>query len=165
MDKEILKRMRFLIKEGEISLIDKLIKENDGLLGEVTGFGAWLQVAATQGKLDVVEYLVNCGVDINANTGLSDTNAMRQAALNGYIDIMNYLCLNGAILDVSNSMRNPLFAAIYGDHFDAVKFLVENGIDITATYAIGQLDKVDACEYARQFGRTEIYNYLKEKMQ
>ncbi len=46
-----------------------------------------------------------------------------------------------------------------------VKFLVENGIDITASYPIGKLDNIDAYEYARQFGQTEIANYLKEKLE
>ena len=40
---------------------------------------------------------------------------------------------------------------------------MENGIDITKQYKIGKLEKCDAFEYARQFGRTQIANYLMEK--
>lgn len=37
-------------------------------------------------------------------------------------------------------------------------------IDIAAYYAIGELDKVDACVYAQQLGRHKIEQYLREKM-
>ena len=65
---------------------------------------------------------------------------------------------------VSNAERNPLFAAVYKGHLDIVKLLVNSGIDYKATYAIGSIDKCDAYEYARQYGRTEIANYLKDCM-
>ena len=68
---------------------------------------------------------------------------------------------NGTYLDVSSFDRNPLFAAIYNGHIDLVRFLVENGIDLKVYYSIGELEKVDAYEYARQYGQTEIADYLK----
>jgi len=40
---------------------------------------------------------------------------------------------------------------------------VEHGIDIATYHAIGEVDKADACEYAKQLGQTEIERYLREK--
>lgn len=72
---------------------------------------------------------------------------------------------NGADFDVSSFYRNPLFAAIYNGHLDVARFLVEKGIDFKVHYAIGDLENVDAYEYARQYGQTEITEYLKSKLE
>lgn len=45
------------------------------------------------------------------------------------------------------------------------KFLIDKGIDLTASYSIGELENVDAYEYARQFGQLEIADYIKEKLE
>lgn len=82
----------------------------------------------------------------------------------GHLEVVKLLVQNGAILDVSTAAKNPLFAAIYNGHFDIVKFLVEKGIDYKASYKIGSIENCDAYEYARQYGRKEIAEYLKEKM-
>ena len=67
------------------------------------------------------------------------------------------------LLDAGTFEANPLFSAIYNNHFDVAKYLIDNGIDLKAAYAIGELDNCDALEYARQYGRTEIADYIKEK--
>ncbi len=165
MAKEIEKAMWNAVKKGEIDNVKNLLKQNEGLLENVTALGSWLHVAASYEQIEVVEYLISEGIDLNIEGAAGKVTPIRCAALQGNLNIVKILYDNGAILDVSTANKNPLFAAIYNNHFKIVKFLVENGIDLTASYSIGQLDRVDACEYARQFGRTEIYNYLKEKMQ
>lgn len=164
MDRETIKVMWRATKEGDLGMVKRMICSSEELLNVVISLGSWLHIAATYGKIEVVKYLIECGIDVNLNGGLGNCNALRNAAFEGYLDIVKVLYQNGAILDVSNPNRNPLFAAIYNGHYDIVKFLVENGIDITANYSIGKLDKVDAYEYARQFGQTEIANYLKSKL-
>lgn len=165
MDKEKIKEMRQAIKAGNLDLIKGLLASDEGLLHVVTVFGTWLHDASTYGKYDIVQYFIQCGIDVNINGGVSECSAMTKASFKGYLDIVELLYLNGANLDVSNFERNPLFAAIYNGHYNVVKYLVENGIDITAHYSIGQLERVDAYEYARQYGRTEIANYLREKLE
>lgn len=165
MEKEIIRLMRESIKKGNLEMVQQLLKDNKGLLNVMTPFGTWLQVAASRGQIDIVKYLIKCGIDVNARgEGMAEGGALKDAAFQGHLKIVKCLYRNGAELDVSNGTRNPLFAAIYNGHFDVVKFLVESGIDITASYHIGKLDNVDAYEYARQFGQTEIANYLKEKL-
>ncbi len=164
MDKEIVKSMREAIKKGNLDLVRKLIIDNEGLLNVNTVFGSWLHVAAAHGKVNIAKYLIECGMDVNQNGDISGGNPIRSAADNGYLDIIKLLYQNGAEIDVSEATKNPLFSAIYGGYYEIVKFLVEKGIDITASYHIGKLGNVDAYEYARQFGQTEIANYLKEKL-
>ena len=162
MNKELIKEMRQAIKKNEIDKVKFLIDGNEELLETVTPFGTFLHDAATFGKYEIAKLLIERGIDVNKEGGVRNSAALTAAAFRGYTNIVELLYENGAILDTSSFDANPLFAAIYDDHFDVVKFLVEKGIDITATYAIGSIDQCDACEYARQYGRTEIYNYLRE---
>lgn len=164
MDKEILKEMRRAIINNDIKIVKDLIDKYQGLLDEVTPCGTFLQDAVNYGQKRVAEYLIECGIDINKHAGAGNVTAITDAAFEGNLDIVELLYNHGAILDVSTFARNPLFAAIYNNHFDVVKFLVEKGIDIKASYPIGDIDNCDAYEYARQYGRTEIANYLKERM-
>ena len=161
MDKENIKKIRQSIKQGDINEFKKLLAEHPELLEVYTPFGTWLQVAAAHGKYDIAKYLIGLGVDVNKCFGISDGGPINNAAFNGYVDIVEMLYENGAILDISTASANPLFAAIYNGHFDVVKYIVEKGIDIKATYEIGDIKECDAYEYARQYGQTEIANYLK----
>lgn len=164
MDKEVIRSMRQAIKQGDLLKVKGMLDDNRELLESITPFGTWIQVASAHGQADIVKYLIGCGLDVNKSEGMSDGGPIKSAAFKGYLDIVKLLYDNGAILDVSNATKNPLFAAIYNGHLDIVEFLVEKGIDLKACYPIGELEKVDAYEYARQYGRTEIANYLKSKM-
>ncbi|GLV66966.1 hypothetical protein Bmyc01_56350 [Bacillus mycoides] len=86
------------------------------------------------------------------------------AATEGEIGIVEYLFDNGAILDVSDPNRNPLFSAIYGGHLDIVKYLVQNGIDITVKYTGDTMKDMEAYEFVIERGQTEIDEYLMQKM-
>lgn len=116
--------------------------------------------ASTYGMYDVANYLIECRIDVNKKAGTRDSSALTIAAFKGYLNIVELLYENGALLDVSSFDRNPLFAAIYNGHIDVVKFLVEKGIDLRACYAVGDLEKVDAYRYAVQYGQTKIADYL-----
>lgn len=162
MDKEIVKSMRNAIKNGNLDLVKELLMDNEGLLEVNTVFGSWLHIAASYGRIDIASYLIDCGIDVNRNGDISGGNPIRSAAENGQIEMVELLYNNGAVFDVSEATKNPLFGAIYGGHYNVVQFLVEHGIDITKYYAIGEMDKVDACEYAKQLGQTEIERYLQK---
>jgi len=164
MDKELIKKMREAIKHNELGTVKYLVDNNDDLLNVETVFGTFLHDASRYGKYDIAKYFVDCGMDVNKKGGTREGTALTEAAFEGYMNIVELLYENGAIPVVSSFSANPLFAAIYNGHFEVVRFLVENGIDLKVYYAIGDLDKVDAYEYARQYGQTEIANYLQDKI-
>lgn len=165
MDKEVMKSMRKAIKQGNLNLVKMLNEANEGLMDVNTVFGSWLHVASAHGQTDIVEYLINCGLDVNQNGDISGGTPVRSAAENGYLNIVELLYQNGAKFDVSEARKNPLFGAICDGHYEVAKFLIDKGIDITASYPIGTLENVDAYEYARQFGQLEIAEYIKEKLE
>lgn len=164
MDKELIKAMRNAIKQDDLAAVKQLLKENPDLLEAQTPFGTWLHEAAIQGKYAIAEYFIKSGIDVNTCAGIFKAGAIKEAAFEGRLNILKLLHENGAILDAGTFEANPLFSAIYNNHFDVAKYLIDNGIDLKAAYAIGELDNCDALEYARQYGRTEIADYIKEKL-
>ncbi|MGG4506752.1 ankyrin repeat domain-containing protein [Heyndrickxia sporothermodurans] len=166
MDEKVLnKTIRNAIKIGDINEVKHLIDENPESLHLMTPFGTWLHVAAKKGHFGIVEYLVQKGIDVNTKGDIFDASPLRLAAGEGNLEIVKYLIENGAELDVSLAKRNPLFGAIYGGHKEVAEFLVEKGIDISIRYTGENIKNMDAYEYARQFGQTEIAEYLKKKME
>ena len=161
MEKEVLIEMRTAIKSGDINHMKEMIEKYDGILNEETVFGTFLTDAASIGPIESIRFLVESGIDINKKAGYHESGALTVAAFDGRLDVVQYLYEQGAILDVSTFAANPLYAAIYQNHFDVAKFLVEKGIDLSATYPIAQLDECDAYDYARMYGKTEIAEYLK----
>lgn len=164
MDKELLKAMRMAIKGGDLSTVKALAEESEELLNTETSSGTWLHVAAEQGQYEIANYFINCGLDVNKNGGISGGNPLRCAAGNGKLDIVKLLYQNGANFDVSEATKNPLFSAIYNGHSEVVEYLVEQGIDLTTSYKIGQSDNMDAYEYAKLYGRPQIADYLRAQM-
>lgn len=160
----MIKTIRNAIKLGDINEVQQLIDDNKETLNIMTAFGTWLHVASKQGQLEIVKFLVSKGIDIDAKGGTFDASALKLAALAGHLAIVSYLIEIGAELDVSLAQRNPLFGAIYGGHKEVVEFLVESGIDISIHYTGENIKDMDAFEYARQFGQTEIAEYLKQKL-
>ncbi|WP_285767246.1 ankyrin repeat domain-containing protein [Peribacillus sp. SI8-4] len=162
--KSLNKTIRNAIKLGDINEVKRLIADNPDSLHTMTPFGTWLHVAAKKGHFGIVEYLTHKGININKKGDIFDASPLRLAAGAGHLEIVQYLIEAGAELDESLAKRNPLFGAIYGGHKEVVELLVENGIDISIKYIGENIKNMNAYEYAREFGQTEIAEYLKQKM-
>ncbi|AOH56408.1 hypothetical protein ABE28_018775 [Peribacillus muralis] len=165
MDKaQIAKDIRGAIKSGQLETLKNSLEKEPEMLTWVTPFGTWLHIAAAHGHLEIIKYLINAGIDTNAQGGTFSTNALERAATKGHLDIVEYLINQNVEIDTSESDRNPLFAAIYGGHLDIVKYLVQNGIDITVKYTGDTMKDMGAYEFAIERGQTEIAEYLKQKI-
>ncbi|MFI8716232.1 ankyrin repeat domain-containing protein [Brevibacillus brevis] len=165
MDKtQIAKDIRGAIKSVQLDRVKELLEKNPEMLEWMTPFGTWLHVAAAHGHLDIIEYLINGGIDINAQGGTFSTNALERATAKGHLDIVEYLISHNIEVDTSEPERNPLFAAIYGGHFEIVKLLVDNNVDISIKYTGDNMTDMDAYAFAIERGETEIAKYLKQKL-
>lgn len=163
-NKNVNKEIRNAIKNFENNKVKQLIGHDKEVLNTMTTFGTWLHVAAKHGNLEVCKYLIEQGIDINTKGGTFDASALNLAAGAGHLEIVKYLIDSGAELDESLAKRNPLFGAIYGGHKDIVELLVESGIDISQRYTGESLKNMNAYEYAREFGQTDIADYLRQQM-
>jgi ankyrin repeat protein len=161
---QIVKAIRGAIKNGQLNKVRDLLEQEPEMLTWITPFGTWLHVATAHGHLEIVQYLINAGIDVNAQGGTFSTNALERAATKGYVDIAKYLINHNVELDISEPDRNPLFAAIYSGHFEIVKLLVEKHINISIKYAGESMKEMDAYTFAIERGQTEIAEYLTRKL-
>lgn len=158
-----MKDAKTAIQNGDLSKLKTIIEKSPGLIKEISPFGSILQIAAREGNKEIVSYLLDCKCDVNMGGGLFKKSPVSEAAFKGHIEILDLLIKHGAKLDVSSFENNPLFTAIYNKHIAIAKYLIDKGIDINVTYPLGELGQCDACEYAKQYGVEEIYEYLKSK--
>lgn len=165
MDKaQFAKDIRSAIKSGQLDILRGLLEKEPEMLIWLTPFGTWLHVAAAYGNSEIVEYLINIGIDINTKGGTFSTNALERATTKGHLDIAEYLISRNVEIDISEPDRNPLFAAIYGGHFEIVKLLVKNNIDIFIKYSGDTMRDMDAYAFAIERGQLEIAEYLRQEM-
>ncbi|MED4298782.1 ankyrin repeat domain-containing protein, partial [Priestia megaterium] len=110
MDKKsVNKAIRNAIKLGDINEVKQLIGNDKEILNTMTSFGTWLHIATKKGQFEMVQYLINKGIDIDARGGTFDASSLNLAAGAGHLKIVKYLIEAGAELDVSLAKRNPLF--------------------------------------------------------
>jgi uncharacterized protein len=145
------------IKNNDLTKLEDLIVSYPDQLNELTVFGNWLHVAISfQASLDVVECLVAHRININQEAGIGRGNPLNLAASKGRIDIVNYLLNNGALIDVSEPERNPLFSAIYAGNMEIAKNLLSHGMDFRIKYSGERMNDMDALSFAKERGQTEI---------
>lgn len=159
------KQIRASVKKGDMPEFVRLIASEESLFQLDTPFGKWIHIAAAHGKLAIVKWLVAHGMDVNARGATIEGRPLDEAAANGHPDVVRFLIESGATLDVSDSVRNPLLAAIVGgnsdSHVEAARLLIENGLDTSVRYP--NLHDSDALDYAQQYGRREIASILSDQ--
>ena len=161
-DNEMVMPIHRAIKRGSLAEVTRLIGDDKELLRLWTPFGTWLQDAASCGYLDIVQWLVSQGMDVNAYNESNESPPLCKAAARGHVEVVRFLLGVGATRDVSESVRNPLLAAIVGgsseSHTAVAKLLIDSGINTTVRYP--HFDNMDALEYAKEWGRSEIVELL-----
>lgn len=160
--KEIALKLLTAIENDDLKQVKEYIKSNKQLLYFETPFGSWLHVAASHGKLDIVKYLLESGLDINTKGGIFEGAAINEAASEGQKEIVKYLIDCGAELDVSEPVCNPLFSAIQSGNTDIVKLLIDKGIDVHVSYTGDSMKNMDAYKFAIERGQQEIAMLLKD---
>jgi ankyrin repeat protein len=150
------KRIREAIKAGDCETAKALIDADPSQLQTMTVFGTWMHVAAARDQVELVEWLVRCGADVNARGGIEGATPIHDAAGEGHTRVIEYLLSVGAEMETYEPHVNPLFAAIYGGHHDVVRLLLDRGIDAAVRYTGERMKNTDAAAFARLWGQTEI---------
>ena len=89
-----------------------------------------LHLAALQGRLQVVEYLLQQGVTIDA-ANIQGLTPLYCAAEHGHAPVIRFLCEHGALVDSANPNRDtPLHVAVQNGHLEAVQTLIQLGATI-----------------------------------
>jgi hypothetical protein len=124
----------------------------------------WLHHVADSNNVEIVRFLVDAGLDVNApGGGNGDDGPLWTAVCYGAIDVVRYLLEHGA--DPNRSRM--LISAINADEheLEMVKLLVEHGADVNLSYPMGGKDGpvFNALTWAESSGKTEIAEYLRSK--
>jgi hypothetical protein len=152
------------IRQGDLNRVVALIEADRERLHMTTVFGAWLHFAAIHGKLEIVKYLVEQGLDVNtrSESGSSGYTAINAAASKGHLEVVRYLLSCGAILDVSRGgQENPLFRAALKGYAEVAKLLIESGIDAKIKYNGKNMKNMDALALAYESGQGEVVKVLR----
>jgi len=151
------------IRDGNYEKVKEILSIDKDLLNKVSALGSNLRMAARYGQYEICKLFIENGIDIDLVGGVSHDSAIVAATFSGNFDIVKLLIQNGAKLDVSNTRNNPLFVAISEYKDEIAKYLIDAGINIYATYHVGEIENCDACEWAKKWGAKDVYDYLVEK--
>jgi ankyrin repeat protein len=150
------KRIREAITAGDCEAAKALIDADPRQLHVMTYAGTWMHVAAARDQVELVEWLVRRGADVNARGGFAGATPLHDAATEGHPRTIEYLLSVGAEMETYEPHVNPLFAAVHGGHRDVVRLLLDRGIDATIRYTGERMKDMDAAAFARLWGWTEI---------
>jgi ankyrin repeat protein/glyoxylase-like metal-dependent hydrolase (beta-lactamase superfamily II) len=118
-------------KKGDLIKVKSLLQKDSTLL-DTNGENkkAPLHWAAEAGRLEIVEFLIAKGADINILNVASET-PLHYAATYGHKEVVDLLLKKGAKVNViDQSKRTPLFLTGYSGYKDSVKLLLAAGAEV-----------------------------------
>ncbi len=112
--------------------VAKYLVERGADMHRVQGYSP-LYIAASKGHLDIVRYLVEMRADITLENSSSKYLPLHIAAKYGQIAVVSFFIKEkGMNVDTKTSQdMSPLSVAILNHKFKSVKYLVENGADVS----------------------------------
>ncbi len=150
-----IQRTMAAIREGTFDQFRRLLAKYPGLLVERGPL--MLEYAATNDRFDVMGYLVDAGVDINAGT--SGDTPLTAAAREGTEEAVRWLLERGA--DVNGRAKptasTPLEEAVVEGRLEMVELLLASGADPDILHGNPQRN---ALASARFWGHDEIADFL-----
>ena len=131
-----------------------------GMSLETTTYDGPLHRAAFWGHLDVVEYLVGAGADVNAR-GVFGWTALHEAAAGGAVAVVEFLVAAGADVDArDDGGSTALSSAAWRGYLAVVEFLVGVGVDLEAADHSEEVDGWTALHGAAHWGLLAVVEYL-----
>ncbi len=123
-----------------------------GSASSLLGYGP-LHFAASLGNVDILNFLLESGLDMNARDKDGSSPLMWIVASDGDMELMEALVDHGADVNVQNFVgETALFVAAQRGLFDKVEYLLENGANVHIT----NLDGATALHAAAANGCEDI---------
>ncbi|MFP3033743.1 MAG: ankyrin repeat domain-containing protein [Wolbachia sp.] len=133
------------VREGKFNVVKHLIDSKKADVKVSDNYGnTLLHWAAFNGRLKIVEYLIEKGADVNVKerNGFAPLHLAVQggnnilftlSAPNKHLKIVEYLIGKDADLEaIDNDERTPLHLAVEGSNFNTTRLLIEKGANVNA---------------------------------
>ena len=133
------------------------VEEYRPILWEYNKKGIPLCVASRNGHANVVQYLLDGGVDIHAKIGWGSGPALAQASKGGHIIVVQMLLDRGSVSYSEEELTSALEQAARKDHKDIVLLLLNRGADVNG-FGYGR-----ALQFAAAAGHPEMVDLLLSK--
>ena len=146
--------------DGDIALMEELTKKH-GDLANVREERKWsaLIAAASTGKLNVVQYLLQKKANLNLRTNLGDT-AIYRASAKGYADIVKLLLESGANPTIKDKKGDtPLMKAASKGNVEIMQLLLDAKVN-PSEVRISGIDGNNALMIAAEEGQVEAMKLL-----
>jgi ankyrin repeat protein len=129
----------------DLNKIKSIVSKNPDKINELDEYGSsYLHLSVREGNIEIVEFLISQGADVNIKDSLGVT-PLQVAARAGRLEIVEYLLSKGAKVSVKDHTGNtPLHDAVINEHIQIVKILVSHGADINTADSENQTALHDA---------------------
>lgn len=156
-DKSLPSKVKRAVHNGDLEELQHLLGPDIDVDLRLTASGKTaLILAAREGHLSIVRFLVDRGADVLAHDDEGRTALMR-ACEGGYIEIAVYLVHRGAdILQWNVWGKTPLLVAAHFGHWHIVQFLVGSGADTEGC----SIDGKSALHVAIERGHAKVVSLL-----
>ncbi len=148
-------------EDGDIDRVRELLSGSMSVDDRGDSGSTPLHLAAGQGHLNVVTYLVTEGADLHARTHyypLPGLTVVHLAARENHLPVLSYLLEQGAEVNPDNSPsgNTPLHLAAEKGYLGIVKHLVQRGADFNLT----NNNNRTPLDLARREGHREVIQFL-----
>jgi ankyrin repeat protein len=116
--------------------------------------------AAYIGQWERIEFLLDNGIEINAQDEKGRTPLCLAACMGNQLDIVEQLIAGGADVTLGSKTWTPLYGAIYYSHYDIAKILIDNGADVNIQKHEGMTPLHVAIEFSYQVDPMYIIEHL-----
>lgn len=147
---------------GQLESVKHFVEHDASLAKSYSPDGFPVMALATVfGHLEVAEYLLKKGADVNAAaTNGTGYNALTGAVASGHPAIVAWLLANGADANYRyGAGYSPLLTAAANGHLGIVNMLLKDGADLHAKTNDGKT----ALAYAKERGHTAVAELLSEQ--